>query len=226
MENNTNNDLQKKPNIKMIGIILAVVILIVLVVVALTSNKGSENNNTEVNTETGTNTEQTQPIVNEAGEEVEVVVTESGQIIPEGSRVEVAGANPIKDNIVVTPKGEAAKNDAVPMSPDAPQQTPPMPKAELPSSAIKLDVLATGFSPSSFEVKAGAPTTLSVTSADDSTHVFMFDDNALQAVAIGVGPGETRAITFNAPATSGEYTFRCDVPGHSMRGEVGKMIVK
>lgn len=226
MENNTNNDLQKKPNIKMIGIILAVVILIVLVVVALTSNKGSENNNTEVNTETGTNTEQTQPIVNEAGEEVEVVVTESGQIIPEGSRVEVAGANPIKDNIVVTPKGEAAKNDAVPMSPDAPQQTPPMPKAELPSSAIKLDVSATGFSPSSFEVKAGAPTTLSVTSADDSTHVFMFDDNALQAVAIGVGPGETRAITFNAPATSGEYTFRCDVPGHSMRGEVGKMIVK
>lgn len=224
MENNTNNDLQKKPNIKMIGIILAVVILIVLVVVALTSNKGSENNNTEVNTETGT--EQTQPIVNEAGEEVEVVVTESGQIIPEGSRVEVAGANPIKDNIVVTPKGEAAKNDAVPMSPDAPQQTPPMPKAELPSSAIKLDVSATGFSPSSFEVKAGAPTTLSVTSADDSTHVFMFDDNALQAVAIGVGPGETRAITFNAPATSGEYTFRCDVPGHSMRGEVGKMIVK
>lgn len=227
MENTTNNDVQKKPNIKMIGIILAVIILVIVVVLALTSKreetpKGQEGTTTEEQTQTQTQGQ----IMDENGEMVEVIITESGQAIPEGSTVEVVGANPIKENVVVTPTGEATKNDVAPMSSNAPQQTPPLAQGDLPSSTKKLDVSATGFSPSSFEVKAGAPVILSLTGKDATPHVLMFDDGALSAVVVGVGPGETRAITFNAPATAGEYSFRCDVPGHAVRGEVGKMIVK
>ena len=84
---------------------------------------------------------------------------------------------------------------------------------------------AEGFKPSTFEVKAGQLVTMSLTSVDKMTHVLLFDDPSLAAVAIGVGPDETRAITFNAPK-AGEYAFHCDVPGHAARGEKGVMIVK
>jgi plastocyanin len=141
--------------------------------------------------------------------------------------VVVEGANPIsKEGKVITPEGNEVKNDAVPMSPEAPRQTPPVAKEELPASTIKLDISAAGWNPSEFTVKAGAPTTLAITSVDDFTHVFMFNDPSLSAVAVGVSPRETRAITFNAPSTPGEYPFVCDVPGHAGRGEVGKMIVE
>lgn len=231
MDNATKNSgAQNKPNTKMIGIILAVIIVLVLVIVLLSSKKGEEKNPEGTN---NTVTEQTAGDITGGevaptgeGEMIETITTETGQVIPAGAEVEVAGANPIIDNIVVTPTGQVANNASIPMSPDAPQQTPPITKDELPASVIKLDVTSSGFTPSSFEVKKGEPVTFSLTSADSSTHVFMFDSPELAAVAIGVGPGETRAITFNAPSTAGEYSFRCDVPGHSSRGETGKMIVK
>jgi plastocyanin len=139
----------------------------------------------------------------------------------------VEGANPIsKEGKVITPEGNDVKNDAVPMSPEAPRQTPPVAKEELPASTIKLDVSAGGWEPAQFTVKAGAAITLAISSVDDFTHVFMFEDPSLSAVAVGVSPGETRAITFNAPSTPGEYPFLCDVPGHAARGEVGMMIVE
>lgn len=137
----------------------------------------------------------------------------------------VEGSSKVVDNVVVTPEGKPVKTDVQPGSPEAPQQTAPVAVEQLPSNTIKLGASAEGFKPSTFEVKPGQLTTLSLTSTDGITHVFMFDDPALSAVAIGVGPNETRAITFNAPK-AGEYAFRCDVPGHAARGEVGKMIVK
>ncbi|MEW6617219.1 MAG: cupredoxin domain-containing protein [Patescibacteria group bacterium] len=126
---------------------------------------------------------------------------------------------------VVTNEGIEVKNDVVPGTPQAPQQSNPVAPEALPSAAIKLDVSASGYAPNQFTVKAGAPVTLSVTASDNQTHIFMFDDASLSAVAIGVAPKETRAITFNAPTSKGEYTFKCDVPGHAGRGETGKMIV-
>jgi uncharacterized cupredoxin-like copper-binding protein len=66
---------------------------------------------------------------------------------------------------------------------------------------------------------------MSVSSSDDSTHIFKFKDDALKAVAVGIAPGETRAITFQTPGP-GEYEFYCDVPGHEGRGEAGIMIVE
>ncbi len=127
---------------------------------------------------------------------------------------------------VVTPTGQAVKLNVTPGTPEAPQQSNPIasPK-DIPSQAIKLSVSAAGFSPSSFTVNSGAAVTVALTSTDTQTHGLMFDDASLSAVAIGVGPGETRAITFNAPK-AGTYTFYCYIPGHRARGEIGKMIVK
>lgn len=222
MENTNDSKGTKKPNIKMIAVILAAVILVVLVAVIISSSKKGNTNNGGTNNNPVAGQEDTTG----ANPEVTSTTTATGQVIPEGSHVEVAGASPVKDNVVVTQTGTVVKNDVVPMSPEAPQQTAPIKKDAVPSSAKKIDVSAAGFSPASFEVKAGSVVTLSVTATDTNTHVFMFDDASLAAVAIGVGPSETRAITFNAPSKAGEYTFRCDVPGHSGRGEVGKMIVK
>ena len=142
--------------------------------------------------------------------------------------VVVPGTNPVNSSgQVVAPSGKPADNSAVPGSASAPSQSAPVTATEVPSSAIKLDIAtAGGFSPSSFTVKPGAAVTLSLTATDDQTHVLRFDDASLQAVAIGIGPGMTRVITFNAPSTAGSYSFHDDVPGHAQAGDVGKMVVQ
>lgn len=142
--------------------------------------------------------------------------------------VAAPGSSPVNSSgQVLAPSGQVANNSAVPGSVSAPSQSAPVTATDVPSSAIKLDISTTGgFSPSTFTVKAGAAVTLSLTGTDDQTHVLRFDDSSLQAVAIGIGPGMTRVITFNAPTTAGTYSFRDDVPGHAQAGDVGKMIVQ
>ncbi|MFH1192832.1 MAG: cupredoxin domain-containing protein [Candidatus Jorgensenbacteria bacterium] len=150
----------------------------------------------------------------------------SGVQTPEGT-VMAPGASPISDaGQVVTPSGKPVQQDVMPGSPDAPQQSGSIAETSVPASAVKLEISSAGFSPSEFTVDAGDPVVLSLTSTDGKTHVFYFNDPELQAVALGVGPNETRLIPFNAPAKAGEYAFHCDVPGHAARGEVGKMVVK
>lgn len=142
------------------------------------------------------------------------------------AQVEIVGASPVNpENKVMTYEGKVADNSVAPGSALAPKQTQSITKAELPAGTISLNVSAAGFSPKEFSVTAGAPVNLSLTSTDKQVHVFMFDDISLKAVAIGVMPGETKAMTFNAPG-AGTYTFRCDVPEHKQRGEVGTMTVK
>lgn len=126
---------------------------------------------------------------------------------------------------VVTPQGEPVKLDVIPGSPQAPQQSSPLAKQDIPQNAKTLTLTSEGFAPSEFAVRAGEAVILSVTSGDDWTHVFKFESPSLSAVAVGLGPRETRSIAFNAPAV-GEYKFFCDVPGHAGRGEAGKMVVK
>lgn len=151
--------------------------------------------------------------------------TQEGTVTPEGT-VAADGTSPVtEDGQVVTQTGEPVKLDVEPGTPEAPQQSNPISPEDLPSSAIEIAMTSTGITPSSFEVRAGEAVTISVTADDEQTHVFKFDDASLSAVAVGVGPGETRAITFNAPA-KGSYGFHCDVPGHAGRGETGTMIVK
>jgi len=147
-----------------------------------------------------------------------------GTQTPQGVVV-APGTSPVATSgQVVTQSGEPVKLNVQPMSPDAPQQSAPIAEKDVSSKALKISVSAQGFSPSQFTVKAGEPISFSVTSNDEQTHVFKFDDPSLSAIAVGIGPKETRVITFNAPK-KGEYTFFCDVPGHRSRGEIGKMIV-
>jgi uncharacterized cupredoxin-like copper-binding protein len=128
-------------------------------------------------------------------------------------------------------EGEEPGEEALPAEPEwqrpeEPMSSPPLEIAEIPEETIELGVTAQGFSPSSFEIEKGKEVTLSVTSRDQWTHVFKFKDPSLAEVAIGLAPGETRAITFYTPSEKGEYEFFCDVPGHEGRGEKGVMIVK
>lgn len=126
---------------------------------------------------------------------------------------------------VVTQEGNPVQLDVTPGTPEAPQQSNPIAVQDLPSASVKISVSADGFAPSTFRVRSGVAVTVAIMGADSQTHVFAFKDTSLSAVAVGVGPGETRAITFNAPAR-GEYRFYCNVPGHEARGEVGTMIVE
>lgn len=138
--------------------------------------------------------------------------------------VVVPGANPITtDNKVVTMEGKVADSSARPMSDEAPKQTGFLNKEELPASVVSIEVGNGRFSPNEFRTRAGSPTTFSLTGVDSYSHVLAFDDPVLAAVAILVGPGQTKAITFNAPTEPGRYTFRNDSPD---RTETGVMIVE
>ena len=109
-----------------------------------------------------------------------------------------------------------------------PVVTPITPGEEknLPGESIKLTVTASGFTPNEFTVSADSMVNLAVSSGDQWTHVFKFDDPSLQNVALGLAGGETRMITFKAPAAKSDYSFYCDVPGHRGRGEQGVMHIK
>lgn len=236
---NTNKPAGESKN-KKLFVILGLVLVVAVIVIAavMMQPKGQNGEDSDVNPNVPADakpylSEEEEAAMNPAADpaNMDAEPVEGEEItIPEILKeavVVVEGANPIsKEGKVITPEGNEVKNDAVPMSPEAPRQTPPVAKEELPASTIKLDVNAAGWSPAEFTVKAGAPTTLAISSVDDFTHVFMFNDPSLSAVAVGVSPRETRAITFNAPSTPGEYPFVCDVPGHAGRGEVGKMIVE
>lgn len=152
-------------------------------------------------------------------------VSVGGQKTPQGT-VAAPGASAVSSTgQVVTQQGAPVKLDATPGTPEAPQQSNPIGANSIPAGAVKLSISAAGFSPNTFSVRAGDPVTITLTSTDSQTHVLLFEDASLAALAVGVGPGETRAITFNAPK-AGTYAFHCDVPGHAGRGERGTMTVK
>ncbi len=127
---------------------------------------------------------------------------------------------------LVVQEGSTVRNDVMPMTPDKSRQNDKVDKELLPEKVIKLDIANFTWQPAEFTVKPGEAVTIAVTSADSATYIFAFDDPSLQVVRIGVAPGETRTMTFNAPTINGEYTFKSDMRGHANRGAVGKMIVK
>lgn len=110
---------------------------------------------------------------------------------------------------------------------DKPSQSSPIEdQSQIPEEAIKIAITEQGISPASFEAKKGGKVILSVSSGDQWTHIFKFKSETLTDVAVGVGPKETRGISFFAPKEAGEYEYYCDVPGHIERGEKGIMTVK
>ncbi len=111
---------------------------------------------------------------------------------------------------------------------EAPKQSSPVAPSQIPRGVITLVVSSAGFSPNSFTVNAGADVAVALEASDAFSHVMMFDDASLSQVVIGASPqgSGARIIAFKAPAQPGTYVFRCGIPGHADRGEVGRMIVK
>lgn len=218
-------------NKKNILIALGVVLVIAVIVVAAIQSKKSGPSVGTVQTPTQAENPATstpdevapsKSVVNAATATPEIMAT-AVQVAP--------GANLItKDNKVVTEAGTPVKLNVMPSSSEAPKESAPIAKASVAAIASKansvnISVSAAGFSPNTFTVKSGQLVNFVLTSTDAFTHVFVPDDMSLIGIALGVAGGETRAKSWNAPA-KGTYTFRCDIPGHVSRGEVGKMIVE
>ena len=206
----------------MLIILGAAVIIIIIIIAALQSSK-KDNQPTEENTNEAS--ENVAPAGETAKPEGTGTTTEVNNALKD-TKIVVPGANPItKENIVVTSSGEATKTDVPASSALAPQQTLAVSKESLPASVIKIDVSnETGFVPGSFTVKAGEAITVSLTNKDTgNSRTLAFTDPSLINVIIGTPPGETRAITFNAPKKAGTYSFIDGIPGHSGSGT---MIVK
>ncbi len=196
-----------------------VVVAIIIIVVIATTQERQDLDTPRLDSEISDEEMMDDEYLEEEEFEIETISSEEGvSVVPGGDRV-VEGR-------VINREGQEVQTDVKPMSPGAPQQTSPIEREELSEEVVQLDISAAGWNPDEFTVEAGSVVALSVSSTDEFTHIFKFDDESLQAVAVGVSAGQTRAITFNAPDTPGEYTFRCDVPGHARRGEVGVMIVE
>jgi len=112
--------------------------------------------------------------------------------------------------------------DVPPGHPDAPQQSAPISRDQLPEGAIEIVANNGKLSPASFTIREGEDTILAFTSGDGKTHVLFFKDPSVQGIAIGIGAWETRTISVRA-TSAGEYRFACSVPGHESRGEKGVM---
>lgn len=124
----------------------------------------------------------------------------------------------VKSPAPITP---ASNLSAAPGSPEAPKQET-VAVDKIPAKSIKIQVSDKGFEPKEFTVKSGQSVTLALTSTDN-IHVFLFPNASLMALTTMVLGGETKTITFNAPA-AGTYAFRDDIPAN--RANTGSMIVK
>jgi plastocyanin len=122
--------------------------------------------------------------------------------------------------------GQEANNSAAPATSGAPQESTAINSASLPASSVKLLVTNNSITPSQFTVHPGQVVLLAITAGPSWTEVFTFESPLLSAVVVGVDPGETRAITFNAPTVPGEYVYFSSIGNHRASGSIGKMIVK
>ncbi len=218
MENN------KTASSKKMLMLIAVGVVIVLVIIAIVmqTNKKTVTPNGEQNPVTNTPTNEQGTTTENANPQT--VITTSTNPILVGASTQAPGADLVtKDGKVVSAEGKAVKTDVAYNSPEAPKQTMPVSIKDIPS-AIKLTIKDGAFSPNEFKVKKGTAVTLSLTGGDDKSHILAFSDKAMSAVYINIRPGETRATTFPAPATAGQYKFFCDFPGHG--SETGTMIVE
>lgn len=229
LEENLNSVPEKRKKYIIIALVLILIILVLAAAIFFkkinsqitdisnnTANTANTSNNSVTNNSTSTNSTSTSDLT---PEELEKLL--------EGSVVEAPGTSIITaDNRVVNEAGKDIRTDVPQFDPLAPKPTMPITEEQITPTATRLELTAAGFSPKEFTIAKGEPLTIVLIGSEDSSHVFKFEDPALQGVGIRVRPGETRAITFKVPMVSGEYKFFCDFPGHIERGESGKMIVQ
>jgi len=115
-------------------------------------------------------------------------------------------------------------NTVEPMSPNAPQQSGPIDTSQIMPNSKHLKLKRNDPETQTIYATENSIVFIAVTSDDQYTHVFKFEEPELNAIAIGVGPHETRMIafkTYNLPAGN-TYHYYCDVPGH---GEHGYLVI-
>jgi len=208
--------MENKP--KKLWVLLGIIVVIVIIIIVAAS-QGKKQGTAPTGENAPAGTEQT------PGTTGQGTTTQDQVVDMRGAKAEIPGANPItKDNKVVTPEGKQTKTDVIPMSADAPKPVL-ISKDQLTNQVMSLEIGNGTITPKSFKVGVGDPVSLAVSSSDGKVHVFIFTKSEVGAIAMGVAAGETKAMTFNAPA-AGTYDFRCDVPGHKELGEVGQMIVE
>jgi len=221
-------NIKSKKNLIIAGLVV-ILLIVIMIVINISKNPASQtpidSNNLSVQPPTGETAIGENPtVVGTSTPGQPVVDTEKVYDLTNAKAV-IPGASMVTpDQKVVTAEGKIAQNDAIPNSENAPKPVI-VSKEELPKEVINLEIGNGTIKPNTFSVKAGAPVSLAVSSVDSQVHVFIFSNAVVGAIAMGIGPGETKAITFNAPGV-GEYAFHCDVPGHKDQGEFGKMIVK
>ncbi len=216
-------------NKKKVFILLGVIaVVLIIIIVAISQSKKIQLPNGGVTTPTREATNATTSAEEIApSKDVVSLATATPEIIASSVSVATGTSLVTKDNKVVTPEGAPVKLNVMPSSAEAPKESAPISASQVPTGAntVKLSVSGAGFVPSTFTVKEGQLVNFVLTSTDTFTHVFLPDDRALTATALGVAGGETRVKSWNAPK-KGTYAFHCDIPGHAARGEVGTMIVQ
>jgi len=218
MENNIKQTSSKNKKF----LVLVGVLVVVAIIIIVAASQGTKKVNVAQEPSSSANVNQSA----QTGGENATTAPATGSVLPEGTRSDAPGASLItQDNKVVSQAGVELKNDVNAGDPQAPKQTAPLTQDQIAKSSISISAVASGFKPAEFKVKANQPVTLAITGGDQWSHIFAFRDKSLSSIAVGIGTGEIRAITFKAPA-KGEYEYFCDVPGHAGRGEVGKMIVE
>ena len=216
---------KSKKMLKPVVIGLAIILVIIAVVILVNKKSVVPNGEQDVANNTTANEQVTATTTTIATTtEDSNLQTDSSDSILFNAVTQAPGADLVTtEGKVVSSEGEAVKTDVAYNSPEAPKQTMPVAIEEIPL-ATQLTLKDGAFSPTEFKVKKGSAVTLSLTGGDDKSHILAFADKAMQAVYINIRPGETRATTFNAPETAGQYKFFCDFPGHG--SETGTMIVE
>lgn len=154
------------------------------------------------------------------------IISPFGSIGSKSRNIETQNSAPVGVSYSQADAYSTTTNKVVTGAPEAPSQSLPISKEKIPDAAIKLSVRKNSFDPASFTVNAGQTVVLSLTSTDTHGHSFVFVDPSLASANVGVGPNETRVITFTAPESPGSYKFQCNTFGDAARGETGVMIVK
>jgi uncharacterized cupredoxin-like copper-binding protein len=220
----------KNSNKNKLFILLGILVVLVIIIIVAVSKKGAGviSPVNQIPETTNNNPATTTPEEIAPSKSVVSLATATPEIIKTATSTAVGTSLITKDNKVITPAGTPVKLNVMPGNADAPTESAPVKGAASiadNANTVKMQVSAAGFNPKEFTVKEGQLVNFVLTSTDSFTHVWLLDDQSLLATVLGVAGNETRVKSWNAPK-KGEYTFHCDIPGHSARGEVGKMIVK
>lgn len=152
-----------------------------------------------------------------------------GKTVPVEAVSVAKGTSPIAVNTgeVVAKSGEVAQNNVSQGTASSPTQSNNISQSQLPKNSINLILNQDQtITPSSFTVHPGQAVALAITNNTSRGEIIIFQDPSLAAIAFSLLPNTTRAMTFNAPTTMGDYPLYSNLPAQAAAGMKGDMIVK